>query len=415
MKLHIFRFLLVQPYLGTSADVFSNNDTYGPTYQRLRDTMNNNGVELGLHTGDTKSGATFCNDTYYNRFQDLSNSLNYPVLYTIGDNEWTDCHRTNNGNYNPLERLAFVRSRFFNANGTSVLGKGKIQTSSFNVTPYVENQYLTYKNLMIALLHVPGSNNNLYDGGLNPCQATSNATDPGCVNATAEFLARDAANIASLRKVFELARVNKNPGILITIQANFLVSSLVTFGPDLNTTECNSFGVTVANVKSKIPTGFQNFTTALLQETANYTGKVLFHHGDSHFFRYCNPTTLPNLQFLMSQGSNTIGWVLATIDPSTPEVFRSFQAIDPLNTKSPTKAPTKSPTKVPVKAPVIPPVPVKQPTKSPLTAPVANTTKAPSKSPTAAPQRDDCGLFGLNIFCPFTFCGLFGRLLGLCD
>ena len=33
-----------------------------------------------------------------------------PLVYTPGDNEWTDCHRANNGAYNPLERLAFVRS-----------------------------------------------------------------------------------------------------------------------------------------------------------------------------------------------------------------------------------------------------------------------------------------------------------------
>ena len=29
-----------------------------------------------------------------------------PLVYTPGDNEWTDCHRANNGGYNPLERLA---------------------------------------------------------------------------------------------------------------------------------------------------------------------------------------------------------------------------------------------------------------------------------------------------------------------
>jgi hypothetical protein len=328
-NLYSYIFLLppvFQPYLGNSADVFSNSDPYGPAYQGLRDSMNNNGVEFGLHTGDTKSGSTVCNDTYYNRFRTLSNSLNYPTLYTIGDNEWTDCHRVNNGNYDPLERLAYVRSRFFNANGTSVLGKGTIQTSSFNITPYVENQYFTYKNLMIALLHVPGSNNNFYDGGPSggSCPSTINATiDPGCVKATAEFLARDAATIVSLRKVFELAKLNRNPGILITIQADFLPPG------NVNSTACNSFGITVANVASKIPTGFHNFTRALLQETANYTGKVLLQNGDSHFYRNCNPTTLSNFQYVMVPGSDTIGWVLATIDPDTPEVFRSFQAIYP--------------------------------------------------------------------------------------
>ena len=36
-----------------------------------------------------------------------------PLVYTPGDNEWTDCHRVNNGAYDPLDRLAAVRKTFF--------------------------------------------------------------------------------------------------------------------------------------------------------------------------------------------------------------------------------------------------------------------------------------------------------------
>ncbi len=35
------------------------------------------------------------------------------LVYTPGDNEWTDCHRSNNGKYDPLERLAALRNGFF--------------------------------------------------------------------------------------------------------------------------------------------------------------------------------------------------------------------------------------------------------------------------------------------------------------
>jgi len=37
-----------------------------------------------------------------------------------GDNEWTDCHRPNNGGYNPLERLAKVRATFFPSPGRTL-------------------------------------------------------------------------------------------------------------------------------------------------------------------------------------------------------------------------------------------------------------------------------------------------------
>ena len=36
-----------------------------------------------------------------------------PFVFVPGDNEWTDCHRANNGAYDPLERLAFLRASSF--------------------------------------------------------------------------------------------------------------------------------------------------------------------------------------------------------------------------------------------------------------------------------------------------------------
>jgi hypothetical protein len=101
----------------------------------------------------------------------------------------------------------------------------------------------------------------------------------------------------------------------------------------------------------------------------------------------------------------------------------------PVAIPAPVSPPIPVPVPVAIPAPVSPPVPANRPTNAPFKAntkapvskaPVIKTPSAapvvpPTKSPTAAPQRDDCGLFGLNIFCPFTFCGLFGRLLRLCD
>ena len=66
----------------------------------------------------------------------------------------------------------------------------------------------------------------------------------------------------------------------------------------------------------------------------------------------------------------------------------------------PTMAPTKLSTKAPTKAPV----PITQSTMSP--------TLRPSLAPVIAPM--DCGLFGLNLFCPRRGnCGFFRRLLSI--
>src|SRR5690606_35598316 len=44
------------------------------------------------------------------------------LVYTPGDNEWTDCHRSRAGGFDPLERLAALRSLFF-ARGEALGGK----------------------------------------------------------------------------------------------------------------------------------------------------------------------------------------------------------------------------------------------------------------------------------------------------
>lgn len=58
------------------------------------------------------------------------------------------------------------------------------------------------------------------------------------------------------------------------------------------------------------------------------------------------------------------------------------------------------------------------PPVSDVPAPISGPVSSPAGSPVAAPvvvDESSCGLLGLSIFCPFSFCGLFGRLLGLCS
>jgi phosphate transport system substrate-binding protein len=65
-------------------------------------------------------------------------------------------------------------------------------------------------------------------------------------------------------------------------------------------------------------------------------------------------------------------------------------------------------------APIPTAAPVKPPTFPPVFVAPAGSPPTPAGSPAGTPTRKACGLLGLSIFCPFTFCGVFGRLLGLC-
>jgi hypothetical protein len=73
----------------------------------LVDQMNNLPLKFSIHVGDIKSGETPCTDDVYDNFIELTSGLNHAVIYTPGDNEWTDCHRLPSP-MDPIERLAHV-------------------------------------------------------------------------------------------------------------------------------------------------------------------------------------------------------------------------------------------------------------------------------------------------------------------
>ena len=80
--------------------------------------------DLGFvaHVGDIKAGSAQCTDEYFANIKEQFDRFEAPLVYTPGDNEWVDCHRSNNGSYNPLERLATLRGMFFADPGKTLGG-----------------------------------------------------------------------------------------------------------------------------------------------------------------------------------------------------------------------------------------------------------------------------------------------------
>ena len=90
--------------------------------------------------------------------------------------------------------------------------------------------------------------------------------------------------------------------------------------------------------------------------------------------------------------------------PAPVPVSSPFKAPEPVPITTPISRPASAP--YPVPTPVLVPVPVPMPLRLPMT------TSAPTNTPILAPSQ--CGFFGLSIFC-FSGCGLFRRLLNMCD
>jgi hypothetical protein len=84
------------------------------------------------------------------------NSFLMPMILTPGDNEWTDCHRDNNGSYNSLERLAYLRRVFYPTNQS--FGQRKLTLSRQSEDPryanYVENSMWAQGNVLFAAVHI---------------------------------------------------------------------------------------------------------------------------------------------------------------------------------------------------------------------------------------------------------------------
>ena len=241
----------------------------------------------------------------------MFNSLKQPTVYVPGDNEWTDCHRTNNGGYDQLERLSFIRKNMFatpNSFGQKTITldhQGKVDDK------FVENTRFTKDNIIFVGLNMPGSNNNkVLDD--KECTNKSARTPDICAVGNKEYEERDAANIVWMAEAFKLARDNKAPGLVLVWQGDP--------GFDLPETE------ELNERDNPAYSGYTAFLNKLVAETENYAGQVLIVHGDTHFFKIDKPLysptkVLPNLTRLQTFGSPSIHWVRVSVDPTSANVF----------------------------------------------------------------------------------------------
>jgi hypothetical protein len=134
---------------------------YGPE-QRVRfpallaDINRDPSVRMVLHAGDIKSGSERCDDALFADRRALYDGFRDPFVLTPGDNEWTDCHRVNNGGYLPSERLAAVRSLFFPRHGRT-LGR-HARRVEFQSHAYPENVAWDESHVQFGTVHLVGSN-----------------------------------------------------------------------------------------------------------------------------------------------------------------------------------------------------------------------------------------------------------------
>jgi len=191
----------------------------GPKIQALIDDINASQVEFSVFDGDIKDGSSPCGDWQYTDAADRFNQFKKPLVYIPGDNEWTDCHRTNNGGYNNLERLNHLRQVMFNSPDSFGQKKMKLEHQGELGSEYAENMRWTRGNVVFVGLNIPGSNNNKVNA--NECISNKSVrTQADCDADNVEYKARDAANIEFVKESFQKAKDINARGLVITIQAD---------------------------------------------------------------------------------------------------------------------------------------------------------------------------------------------------
>lgn len=294
---------------------------YGPVKRaelpRLVDMINGDPtIERVIHLGDIKAGSSSdCSDAYFLDIREQFDRFVDPLVYTPGDNEWTDCHvaSKNNGLYTPTERLVRVRQIFFPVAGRTLGVRSVEVISQADVDPanaqYVENVMWTHGDVVFATVNITGSNDDTAPWGLPlpadaanyPSQATEHAT-------------RLQANIAWITRAFERAKNGK--AVVLAFQADMWDA----------TSALNAF---------------DGLVTLIGNLSIEFGKPVLLLEGDSHIFRVDHPYTpasplfalhpntpvAPNVIRMVVNGSSSrTEYVRLTINPEArdPSSFFTF-------------------------------------------------------------------------------------------
>ena len=261
-------------------------------------------VDAAVHVGDIKNGSTRCDDAYFTTIFDEFARFTLPLLYTPGDNEWTDCHRANNGAYDPLERLDVLRSLFFAEPGVTLGEPHPVlsQAAIAEHAAFVENQLFSAASVVFSVVHVVGSAN-----GVAPWFGTDTTgtkfDDPE--RRLAEVDARIAAAVDWIERSFELAESDESKGLVLFMQADTFVGAT---------------------------TGFEAVIRTFADRARVFGKPVLLIQGDSHRYTEDQPFAfgneayeitepVPNVTRVVVEGETTSEWLELSVDPTGTPLF----------------------------------------------------------------------------------------------
>lgn len=227
-----------------------------------------------VHLGDITGGLGPCTDAWFDARKKQFARFASPFVLVLGDNEWTDCHRSG---FDPLERLAKVRA-LFHAESPALPDFARQSIT------WPEHTRWTFGSTLFVGLNVPGSNNNL----------------GRTAQMDAEHARRMQAVLEWLNAAVTRAAAPRFTALVVLMQAN------------------PNFGGTFR--LSRAADGYASLRAALEQGARQLGKPFIVAHGDTHRFKHDRPVAgAPNLLRIEVDGWPQLGWLKVRMTPGTTE------------------------------------------------------------------------------------------------
>lgn len=253
------------PYGGSNSDTAA----FAATPAFIDGVNHDPKVDLVAHVGDIHSGSQKCTIAYDQSIYDLWMAFKDPLVYTPGDNEWSDCQKTkelpgSDFGGDPLQNLGAVRSIFFARPGYTLGGRPKQVVSQAQIgtgtdANYVENVMWEQSKTLFVTLNIPGGSNNDDDNWFGAAR-TQAQTD--------EIAQRSQAALDWINAAFDQARADGAGSVVIFEQADMW---------DLD-------GKSPSHIAN-----YQPFIDSIASHTTAFGKPVMLINGDSHMYRSDNP------------------------------------------------------------------------------------------------------------------------------
>lgn len=237
--------------------------------------VNREPLAFVIHVGDFKAAIQPCTDELFRQRKEWFDLVRHALIFTPGDNEWTDCRRGLGPGHDPRERLQKLREIFFS--GKASLGQRPLPLARQSRTAagghdYPEHARWEHRGVLFVTLNAPGPENH------------------SRVMPEEHARRRDAIR-DWLDQAFVRARSRSLKGVVVVMHANPWIEA------------------------GRPRRGFEDLLATLTARTRAFDGQVLLVHGDTHRYRVDRPLhdgatgAFANFMRVEVFGSPFVNWV----------------------------------------------------------------------------------------------------------